>query len=367
MKNDYLNKLREQLDRFDMEETEKLDIISDYDDMYENWLDCGMSEEEVELKLGKPNKIIGSLTEGYKKIQKPIGKGGKFIAITPFIATIAFFIIGFGFNGWVYGWMVFLLIPVSAIIIEMGKSDKEHITTALSPFIATVGYFILGFYYNLWHPGWIIFLIIPILGVFNSRKDMDFKTLLTSLSPFAAVIIFVFLGEEGLWNPGWLIFLIIPSFGLLHDHNKGRMMLNFVLILVGVLGYLYVFEYTDFHWAYGLIAFAPLVILNIINGNIQITGGDEVPLGYKLVVISAVVSYFIISFATGWWVISWLVFLAIPVYAISRETDGNAKVISLTPFIAVTIFMLLGFFFNLWAWAWLAFLIIPVTAIIKEG
>ena len=38
MKSSYLENLRLLLDKYQMEELEKLDIINDYDDMYENWL-----------------------------------------------------------------------------------------------------------------------------------------------------------------------------------------------------------------------------------------------------------------------------------------------------------------------------------------
>ena len=367
MKNNYLQTLREQLDRFVMDESEKQDIINDYDDMYENWLDCGMSEDEVEVKLGKPNKIIGSLVEGYKRVPRPKSKGTKVIALMPFVSTIIFFILGFGYNGWEYAWMAFLLIPVVAIISEMGQSDPTHMTTALSPFIAAVTYFIIGFYYGLWHPGWMIFLIIPILGVFNSRREMDFKTLLVSLSPFAATIAFVLFGEQGLWNPGWLIFLIIPILGLMFDDKKGRRALNLAFIFLGIIGYLYVYEYTDLAWGYGLIAFAPFIILNVINGNITITGGEDVPMAYKIVVASTVITYLVVSFVTGLWILTWLIFLAIPVYAILRETDGNAKIISLMPFISLTLFMTVGYFGDLWAWSWIAFLLIPIVAIVKEA
>ena len=54
MKTEYLQALRELLNRYQMEEAEKDDIISDYNDMYENYLDYGMTDEEVEKKLGKP-------------------------------------------------------------------------------------------------------------------------------------------------------------------------------------------------------------------------------------------------------------------------------------------------------------------------
>ena len=74
-----------------LEENEKVDIINDYDDMYNNWIDQGMDTDEVEAKLGEPRKIIGALVEGYKRVKKPEPKGQKIIAVSPFIALVIFF------------------------------------------------------------------------------------------------------------------------------------------------------------------------------------------------------------------------------------------------------------------------------------
>lgn len=363
MKNDYLTRLRELLDRYQMEESEKQDIINDYDDMYENWLDYGLSDQEVEDKLGRPRSIIGSLVEGYKRVPRKPEKGSKFIAITPFISTVVFFILGFGFDGWIYAWMSFLLIPMSAIVINMRKD--EHLLTALSPFIVSVAYFILGFYYNLWHPGWLVFLLIPVLGIFNSRKDMRFFELLTALSPFAAVIAYVYLGSLGYWVEGWVVFLIIPAIGLLNEKNKLHMIISELLLIGGVIGYLALgFQFTDF-WGWAALAFVPFVLFQMAIGNIQLWSGD-VPNGYKYVIVLSIVVYFILSFLTADWAFTWVVFFAIPVYAINREVEGSEKWIALMPFASTLIFMALGYYFDLWAWSWLAFLLIPVTAILIE-
>ena len=53
MKIDYLNKLKSLLDNYAMSEMEKDDIISDYAEMYDNWLEYGMSEEEVKKYINE--------------------------------------------------------------------------------------------------------------------------------------------------------------------------------------------------------------------------------------------------------------------------------------------------------------------------
>lgn len=365
MKHDYLKRLRELLDRYNMEEVEKVDILNDYEDMYDSWLGQEYTDEEVERKLGRPRSIIGSLTEGYKRASKPQPKGNKLVALMPFISTVIFFVLGFGFGGWTYSWMAYLLIPVTAIFVNMIKD--EHLFTALSPFVATITYFILGFYYNLWHPGWLIFLIIPVLGIFNSRKDMRFKELITALSPFVAIVAFIFLIEQDMWVPGWVVFLIIPAFGMLNDRNKGRMIIGELLLLGGVAAYLYLGYTFEDMWGYAALVFIPLVSYEIMIGNIEIRTDGDVPNSYKIIILITAVAYFVVSFLTKDWAFTWVIIFIIPVFAIIRETGSKEKLIALMPFIATTIFMVLGFYFDLWAWAWLAFLIIPVTAIVKNA
>ena len=367
MKINYLNELRLLLDKYRMSIIEKDDIINDYSEMYDNWLDYGMKEDEVEDKLGEPDNIIIELVEGYKTVAhaskvKTSSKNSKLIAITPFISLVAFFIIGFGYNGWIYGWMAFLLIPISAIFLEM-KQDS-HRLTALMPFISLIAFFVLGFVYNLWHPGWLVFISIPLVAIFTERKKIGFLNTLVSLSPLVITVVFLYIGlEYNVWTPTWCLFLIIPALGVLNEKSKLRMFIWEVLIIGGVLSYLY-FGYTFDEWGYALFSFVPLVAFGILIDNDGILQMDR---KYKLVSLLAVLAFFALGFITKQWGYVWIVFLSIPVYAILTETKGNERTIAITPFIAVVIFFTLGWFFGLWAYAWLAFLIIPVVAIIKEG
>ena len=366
MKANYLEELKALLNNYKMEESEKDEIISDYNEMYEGYAGKGMLDDEIVNKLGSPRSIIRDLTEGFRKVEKPIPGGEKFIALTPFIALVAFFILGFGFDLWHPGWLVFTIIPVSAIIIEMGKTRDEQLTTALSPFFATLLYLYLGFYHGLWHPGWLVFIIIPMLGIWNSRRTLTKLDLLVSLSPFFAGIAYVALGLNGYWSEGWVVFLGIPMLGILNEKNKLKLIFWELLFIVGIAGYLYVgYLYPD-NWGYGLFAFTPIVIFGIINGNIQI-GFGEISSDYRKVVIGSLAVFILLGFIFNIWGAAWLVFLAIPVYAIHTEAPKKDRLISTTPFIALVIFFILGYFFGLWAYSWMAFLIIPVVAIIKNA
>ncbi|MCK5387748.1 MAG: DUF1700 domain-containing protein [Candidatus Izimaplasma sp.] len=366
MKNDYLKELRDLLDNYKMEQTERDEIISDYDEMYEGYNGRGMVDDDIVKKLGSPRSIIRDLTEGFRKVEKPLPGGEKVIALTPFISLIAFFILGFGFDLWHPGWLVFLIIPVTAIVVEMGKTRDEHLTTALSPFFASLLFLYLGFYHNLWHPGWIVFIIIPMLGVWNSRRTLTLLDLIVSLSPFIAVIAYVYLGLKGYWIEGWVVFLIIPMLGLFNEKVVWKFLLWELLFIGGIAGYLYVgYIYPDM-WAYGLFAFIPVLVLGVITGNVQIGFGD-VPKNYKIVILVSTAVFLLIGFIFNGWGIAWLAFLAIPVYAINTEAPKKDRMVASTPFVALVIFFILGFFFDLWAYSWMAFLIIPMVAIIKNN
>jgi len=364
MKNNYLEELKGLLNLYQMEDNEVNDIVNDYDDMYNNWIETGMSEEEVESKLGTPRSIIKELTEGYRRKPRKQKKSDKVIAVSPFVALVIFMVLGFGYDLWAYSWMAFLLIPITAIIAEMDVKENEHVLTALSPFIAVIGYFILGFVYGYWHPGWLIFLIIPVIAIFNSRKSMSFLSLLISLSPFAALVAFFYLGELGHWQQGWLVFLIIPILGAMEEKSFLRGLLIEFTILIGAFGYLFI-GYTYGEWNLALLAFLPALAVAFAFGYIEVNyNGSKTYWGFVLLTVAV---YLIVSLAFGYWNLTWLIFLAIPVFAIVKEVRGSERVIALTPFLALVLFFMIGFLFDGWVYAWLAFLIIPVTAIVANN
>ena len=368
MKAKYLEELRFLLNRYSMSEIEIDDIVNDYNEMYDNWLNSGMVEEEVEDKLGAPSEIYRELVEGYQTVEKTqrvkrSRKNDKYIAITPFISLVAFFIIGFAFEGWAYGWLVFLLIPMTAIVLEVSKGD--HKFTALMPFIAGIIYFYFGFVHNIWHPTWLVFMIIPITAILTDRKSIGTFESVIALSPLVILVVFLYLGfENSLWVPAWTLFLIITLLGSFKEKNKLKMLVWNITILGGVAGYLYI-GYTYGEWGYALLSYIPLVIFGIIQGEITVqfqTGKD-----YIFVSVVAATAFFVLGYLTGDWGYWWVVFLAVPVFAILKETKGNERSIAIMPFISLVIFFTLGWFFGLWAYAWLAFLLIPVVAIIKES
>lgn len=360
MKKDYINELKELLDRYDMDQTEKSDILSDYDEMYESWEDRGMNDDEIIEKLGNPKSIIRELTDGIpRKKTKESKKEHKLIAVMPFVSLVIFFTLGFLYNLWHISWVAFLLIPVTAIIVE--TKNKKEMMIAISPFISTVLFLYLGFFHQLWHPGWLVFLIIPVAGIIFGSK-LKLLTLLTSLSPFITLGAFFYLGHLGYYHPGWLVFLLIPTIGVLHEKNPNKKYPLLLALIIAMFGYLYLYL-EGYDWDYCFLSFIPLGLIVLYKAYQEL---KDLSWGYRITIVLSVVSYILLGYYFNLWGFAWLVFFSIPMYAIILEVDGDDKLISLMPFISVILFFSLGWFLHLWAVAWLVFLLIPVVAIMKE-
>jgi len=96
----------------------------------------------------------------------------------PVIATIAFLCLGFFWDLWHPGWLVFLTVPIyyyTVSLIESIGSDESKSFLKLLPYplFCAIVYMCLGFFLDWWHPGWLIFLTIPIWSFFVSSKDDD--------------------------------------------------------------------------------------------------------------------------------------------------------------------------------------------------
>lgn len=317
-KTEYLDKLDTLLNQFTFHQEEIKDIISDYDDLWSTYADQGYDEEAIVNKLGTPDEIIDELTVDVER--KQVAKARKqevtfekYIALSPFIALIIFFISGLVFDGWAYAWTAFLIIPVIAILAQFKTMKPIELLTALSPFIALFAYFLI-------------------------------------------------FGALGLWHPGWLIFLIIPAIAILNEDNTTFKVISELLLLLGVLGYLYldtIPAYQSYAWA----AFIPVVLYFLASDQVTIVFNISKP-NLVLLLISGAI-YVVGSELFDLWGYLWIVFFIIPVYNIYVETKGPERLIAIMPFISVSIFMTLGVFFNGWAYAWLAFLLIPMVAITK--
>ena len=82
---------------------------------------------------------------------------------TGVMATVVYLILGFACDAWHPGWLVFLLIPVADSVIECIR-ERSPRAFAYPVFCAFL-YLLLGFYVeSAWLWGWVVFVTIPVWG-----------------------------------------------------------------------------------------------------------------------------------------------------------------------------------------------------------
>lgn len=87
--------------------------------------------------------------------------------------------------------------------------------------LAIIIYIVIGFCFDLWHPGWLLFILIPII---SSLVDAVCKRDASLFQyPVFAFGIFLYAGiVHTLWHPAWVVFLTIPIFYFLTGAVKDR-------------------------------------------------------------------------------------------------------------------------------------------------
>jgi uncharacterized membrane protein len=364
MKDKYLKHLKTKLIEFEVVSEDIEDVLADYDQLYEDALARGMSDEEVTTFLGNPDEVVYELISTVRVKRKKQHKH-KVIAVMPFISVALFMVLGFYFELWHPGWLVFLLIPVTAIIFETKKRER---LMALTPFLAVALFMVLGFVFNLWHPGWLVFLLIPVTAI---ALEVGKKDRLLALSPFIALIVFFILGMFDLWNPGWLVFLMIPMLGILKKESSLTEKIIFEAAFIFAIAFYLYMGYVHQRFDIGALAFILPFGYGLLIGDIQIFR-DWSKSGSKnkyLLMLTIVLFINLVFFASGFlfnaWAYMWQVYLLIPVAAII--IFERFKFVAIAPFIAVILFFSLGFFFNLFYISWIAFFLIPIAAILSSG
>lgn len=76
------------------------------------------------------------------------------------LIVVIYFAIGSIWNAWHPGWLLFLVPPIWASLIE--AVEKRNANCFAYPVLVTLLYLCMGFFKYLWHPGWVVFLTIPL-------------------------------------------------------------------------------------------------------------------------------------------------------------------------------------------------------------
>jgi uncharacterized membrane protein len=315
----YIDELKEVLQSYQVNQSDIDDVILDYSQMYDDALDRGLTNDEVYQLLGDPDHVISELRDTLT-VKRQKQYKNKFVALSPFIAVIIFMVIGLTTNDYHPTWLVFLIIPMSAIILNTGKKDK---LVALSPFLALIFFITVGTYTQIWTPTWLIFLIIPLLGMFQIKNNL--QKILSIGSLLIAIAFYLFMGY------------------IQDDFSLGA--LGFILPIIVSIAYgnitLEFFNWKD--------------IENRKNG-----------LALLSVIILSVLTFVLLGVFANGWAYAWMAFLFIPMVSIYLF-DKTRKLTPFMPFIAVIIFFSLGYFFHLFEISWIAFLLIPMVAVIENA
>ncbi len=311
-KSKFLTLLKSELNEKGFSKNEANEILTDYESMISEAVTNGEMESEYIASLGTIKSIVSQIPMREKTLKN---QRDKWIALSPFIATILFFVVGFLLEGFAYSWLFFLLIPMSAIGLSTKGAER---LVALSPFVFTITFFILGFAFNLWTVAWVGYTLIFPLAILAENRP--FKYLMFAL---------------GLIIPGLYVVLY------LQDPNP-----FYNLIFLG---------------------FVPLILYQSWP-KIKAMNVKKFALGAAFT-LSLTGIYLAIGFTTGAWHPAWLLFLLIPVSVLlySQFIDKEeVPFVSYTPFISVILFILMGEVFRIYEIAWLVFLLIPIAGVLSN-
>lgn len=148
--------------------------------------------------MSKKNEITGLVT-----------------GLVAILAAACFFLLGFlTHNSWQYAWLIFLAVPLTAIVMDIITKNKD-ISGAIIGLVAVLAgaaYFVIGFGFGKWHPGWLVFLSIPLAAIiFDIFKKKDLGGSVVGLVAVLATVAFMLMGTLlGIWQVAWLVFLLIP-------------------------------------------------------------------------------------------------------------------------------------------------------------
>ena len=99
-----------------------------------------------------------------------------------------------------------------------GRSKISRKISAVTPILATAAFFYLGLFENMWHPGWVVFAVIPLVEILLSIYTQEGKAKWVSISVIFSIIAYIVRGimtGEG-WKV-WLVFFIVPVVAIIAE------------------------------------------------------------------------------------------------------------------------------------------------------
>lgn len=367
-KETYLSYLKDILDTFDISEEEKATILEDYEGMIDDAIAEGNHAEALETLFGDREQIKKQLEETYpkkKKKKKTMRCTEAINGVMPFITLAIFVLLGVLYDAWHPGWMVFLLIPLTAILLEVINTESINKLYSLIPVSTLVLYLVLGLFYSLWHPGWLV-LTIGFMAVILFTPSLRMLHRLTAISPFIALNIYILTGHfTGVYSPTWTVFLLTVFLGILNEERIHHKWLLEGLLALSLGVYLLLGYFLE-DWTLALFSFLIFIIPAIFTGHIHVKIHGFSTWVEKTTLILSIVVFFLWGYFLDAWAVAWVVFLTVPSMSVILHAKGRDSLVPITVFLSIVAFYLIGYYTGYWNLAWLVFLSIPVVAIVQE-
>ncbi len=163
--------------------------------------------------------IIPVLGFMFEKDPKKKYIGGTIFTIVP----LAYLYLELMFD-YQYTWMIFGILIIAGIwlgviqvSIGVGGDKKIERETIILSIIIGVIYVVLGVMFAWWHPAWILFLLIPVYAMVRIEDKLPF----VAYTPFIATALFIIVGEAfNAYTWSWILFLMIPLAGIFTDSDS---------------------------------------------------------------------------------------------------------------------------------------------------
>lgn len=114
---------------------------------------------------GKEYSGDGCVVVDGKVVDSKKTRHGGFWSSFPFpvLVTAVYLLMGFVWDLWHPGWVIFVTVPLYYAIINSVNGGWRGFAKAFPlPLVLAAVYLVMGLVWNLWHPGWLIFFLIPI-------------------------------------------------------------------------------------------------------------------------------------------------------------------------------------------------------------
>jgi uncharacterized membrane protein len=328
-KNKFLEQLKKALEERGVSMEVIEDTLQEYASMMDDALESGQSIESFIERMGTAKKVAKSFARARDK------QSNKIVAVMPFLSTIAFILLGVFYQAWHPGWLVFLSIPMSAILTR-----RKIVWRSLNFFLILIIFNIGGAYFSLWSPLWSLFLL---LISFNRESDKFSK-----LRPFAKA---------------YTVIAVALYHALILTIRFSTLELGLNPILIEITS--------------PIVLFIPIILYGFMNGTIQIRIDGLFDRNIRLriitnliIVLGTIVGYIILGLTfPSFWHPGWLMFFIIPLYFMLIE-EKRPSLVGFMPFIATTLFVLVGEYVTIpgqssaYVISWLFFFLIPISAIL---